>query len=198
MRTEYAYIRHYVQKIWDEFQDTVDMVLHLGMADGWDFYSMEAGAFKEGFTSTFWNPREEKYGYYMIPDVAGKTINDLTRSEGRGLWSDAPVGLTTTVNVRKAVETCMQVLNPAEESDSDAKKRIIEVRPHYEAGPYCCGFIYYESLATCWRRGLKTRVMFSHVPGDSDRESLERGKDVVLAMIGAVCQQIVGNVGREK
>ena len=183
--------------MWDEFQGTVDMVLHLGMADGWDFYSMEEHAFKEGFTSTFWSARGEKQEYYMTHDDVGKTIKDLKRSEGRDMWSDAPMGLTTTINVNKAVVSCMQVLNPGDESDSDAKKRIIKVKPHHEAGPYCCGFIYYESLATCWRRGLKTKVMFCHVPGDSDQESLERGRDVVLAMIGAVSLQIVDNVGRE-
>lgn len=50
----------------------------------------------------------------------------------------------------------------------------------------------YESLGTCWRRGLKTDVLFYHVPAEIDMHSLETGRDVVLSIIGAACGQVGG------
>jgi pyroglutamyl-peptidase len=66
----------------------------------------------------------------------------------------------------------------------------MSIVPHLEAGSYCCGFIYYESLATCWKRGLNTKVIFTHVPGWRDPERLGRGADVICAIIGSACKQI--------
>jgi len=45
----------------------------------------------------------------------------------------------------------------------EKEKIKVDVISHGEAG-YACGLINYESLATCRRRKLNTRVMFCHVP----------------------------------
>ena len=61
-------------------------------------------------------------------------------------------------------------------------------------GRTAVGFIYYESLATCWTMGVDTKVLFKHVPWEVDRASLERGTDAVSAIIGAVCIQVFDSV----
>ena len=193
VRTEYAHIRQYVQKLWADFGQKVDLVLHLGMADGWSFYTMERCAFKEGFSSSWWSPREANESYYLGLDDAGKTIRDMTYSEGKDLWENSPMGLQTTVDVDKTVSMCMEVLNKTKGDMNPTgmkNEKRVDIRPHHEAGPFCCGFIYYESLATCRREGLKTKVMFCHVPGESDQQTLDTGRDVVVAMIGSICTQL--------
>jgi len=77
VKTEYAYIRSFVQKLWDEYEDQVDLVIHLGMADGWEHYTIEQYGYNEKFTSTWWSEREEKEGYYLILDDKGETVRDI-------------------------------------------------------------------------------------------------------------------------
>ena len=162
-------------------------MLHLGMAAGWEFYSIERYAYKAGFTSTWWGKSGEGEGYYnKTRDVKGKTAKDISESEGRDQWLDAPMGLETSVDVDKVVTVAAGSFDGNRGVGREAK-----ILPHHEGGTYCCGFIYYESLATCWKRGLKTKVLFSHVPGWTDDKSLEMGREAVLAIIGAACEQIV-------
>lgn len=71
----------------------------------------------------------------MIKDVEGKTVEDA----GPNPWGeDVPMGLCTGLNVDELVEEASKVLKTAFGRD---------VRAHEDAGTYCCGFIYYESLA---------------------------------------------------
>lgn len=49
--TEYAKIRQYVKRLWDEQGEDVDLIYHLGMADGWNHYTIERRAYGEGFSS---------------------------------------------------------------------------------------------------------------------------------------------------
>lgn len=71
----------------------------------------------------------------MIKDAAGKTVQDA----GPNPWGEeVPIGLGTGLNVDDVVENAGKVLKTAFGRD---------VRAHEDAGTYCCGFIYYESLA---------------------------------------------------
>ncbi|MCJ1473935.1 hypothetical protein MMC13_002591 [Lambiella insularis] len=191
VKTEYAYIRRYIQELYDSHGETVDLVLHLGMADGWNFYTVEQCAYKEGFTCSWWGRAAQEEGfYYGVKDYAGKTAKDITEAEGKDLWCDAPVGLAPKMNVKRVAKTAQVALRTGGRGSRDRPYRKPKVRAHRDAGDYCCGFIFYESLATCWGRGLKTDVLFCHVPGESDRRNLETGRDVVLAIIGAACVQM--------
>jgi pyroglutamyl-peptidase len=177
--------------MWDEYADKVDAVIHIGMANGWNFYSVEERAFREGMTSTWWSPIEEEKGYYMIPDDVGKVVKDISEEGGKGMWEGMPMGLATKVNVQRVVADVMRVVNFRDDKEKKGKQKIqVQVAPHFEAGSYMCGFIYYESLATIRKRKLDTKVMFCHVPGWEDSERLERGADVICAVIGAICKQI--------
>lgn len=61
-------------------------------------------------TSTWWSAREDKDGYYMRPDNAGKTVKDINEGWER-LWEDMPLGLTPRVNVQRVVADAMSVVN---------------------------------------------------------------------------------------
>lgn len=162
------------------------------MADGWEWYSVEERAFNERFTSDWWDEEAEK-GYYLLPDLAGKTVRDITKEEGKGMWDDMPLGLKAAkLSLRILVDDVKKVVNydPEAEESGKGRKMKIDVISHDEAGNFGCGFIFYESLATCRRRKLNTRAVFCHVPGWKEPERLERGADFVCAVIGAVCRQI--------
>jgi pyroglutamyl-peptidase len=175
--------------MWDEYAETVDAVIHLGQAVGFEFYTVEERAFNEKFTSTWGGATEEMEGYYLTPDGVGKTVRDIGVHEGRGMWDDVPMGLATRVDVPTIIDDVMGTIN-SEDVREGEKKMVLKVVPHFEAGPYGCGYTFYESLATCWKRKLDNKVLFCHVPGWADEERLKRGADVVCAIIGAVCKQI--------
>ncbi|KAH7413381.1 hypothetical protein BKA64DRAFT_660914 [Cadophora sp. MPI-SDFR-AT-0126] len=185
VKTEYAYIRSYTKTLHAESQKTnnLDAIVHLGMADGWEWYTVEERAFKEGMSSTWWG-ESAKEGYYMVLDDAGETVLDI-KGEDEGMWKGSPMGLVTGVDVEKVVGDAKRAVNA-----EDEEKLKIQIIPHFEAGNYGCGFIYYESLATCLKRKLDTKVVFCHVPGWRDEMRLKRGADVVCAIIGAICDQI--------
>ena len=190
--SEYAQIRRFVREMWDEHGQELDLVLHLGMADGWEWFTIEGYAFKEGFTSDFDSSTRHQEGYYHILDDAGKTVSDITKSEGKGVWDALPVGLAPNINVDQAVQDATRLLKKedADRTSVPASERNPDVIAHHEAGDYCCGFIYYESLANCKTRGVDTRVVFTHVPGWRDSKRLEGGSHAVCAIIGSVCLQI--------
>lgn len=192
--TEYAQIRRFVHDMWDEHGEDLDVVLHLGMADGWEWFAIERYAFKEGFTSDFDTSLGLKRGYYTMLDDAGKTAEDITKEEGRGIWDVLPVGLTTNVDVDRAVRDVKRLLHKEERDDEMVSLPVSKGNPdviaHHEAGAYCCGFIYYESLASRKTRGLDTKVIFTHVPGWRDNRRLAKGANAVCAIIGAACLQI--------
>jgi hypothetical protein len=80
----------------------------------------------------------------MIKDAEGKTVEDA----GPNPWGEeVPMGLGTGFDVDELVENASKVLKTAFGRD---------VRAHEDAGTYCCGFIYYESLAN--------KVKFSQSP----------------------------------
>ncbi|MCJ1379246.1 hypothetical protein MMC17_002346 [Xylographa soralifera] len=215
IRVEYAYIRQYIQKLYDEYEDTVHLMLHLGMADGWDFYTVERFAYQEGFTSSWSGAARTGKGYYcQLEDEAGKTAEDITEAEGKGMWLNMPMGLGPSLDVDGVAKKSMEILKLGEKEtnlavhesstgcvDHTASQntrpdltpiKSANVVPHHEAGSYCCGFIYYESLATSLkRRKRKTNVLFSHVPGESDERSLQTGRDAVLAVIGAASELMI-------
>ncbi|KAK2806730.1 hypothetical protein FQN50_005725 [Emmonsiellopsis sp. PD_5] len=58
-----------------------------------------------------------------------------------------------------------------------------DVRLSEDAGRYLCEFIFYTSLAQAWREGRDRSVVFLHVPGQTDEESVEEGKEVAVALV---------------
>jgi pyroglutamyl-peptidase len=129
----------------------------------------------------------------VVPDAEGKTVRDISKKGGKGMWDDIPLGLEAAgLNIRIFVDDVKKVVNYETDDKGKGKEKIkVDVISHDEAG-YACGFINYESLATCRRRKLNTRVVFCHVPEwkeeeeEEEEERLERDADFVCAVVGAV------------
>lgn len=170
------------------------------MANGWDFVSVERRAFRQGFSSDWWGggssagSRKEVKAYYTMPDNSGQTVQDA----GACPWEDVPLGLGTEVDVDGVVEGANERLESLdrgeetqEEEEGKGRGKKVVVKPHHEAGSYCCGFLYYESLANRWVKGTRGQVMFCHVPGETDKKSLEGARDAIVAIIASAAELLV-------
>lgn len=63
-----------------------------------------------------------------------------------------------------------------------------DVRISEDAGRYLCDFIYYSSLAHLTKKEEKRRVVFLHVPVDSNTEAIKTGTEVTIELIRALVQ----------
>lgn len=137
-----------------------DVVLHIGMASGRAYYTLETRAPRDGYTAK---------------DVDGETMSEDT------LWKDeyrAPETLHTSFDTDDVWRRWKAGL-----PDED-------LRPSDDPGRYLCGFMYYTSLVEYWRHGgadqSKRPVMFLHVPGGYSDDDLESGRKVTLGLIEAL------------
>jgi len=160
-------VRELVPKLWDgngegegAKRPKIDYMLHIGMAAGRNFYSVEKCGHRDG---------------YAIPDVDGKLCEDKKRSEGKKwVWEGCPEKIVTDVDIDDVWRRWRCELPD------------VDIRPSDDAGRYLCDFIYYSSLAQLWKRGEERRVAFLHVPVDSDEEAISRGKEVTIELIRAL------------
>lgn len=73
------------------------------------------------------------------------------------------------------------------DTDSDTgTNQDIDIRLSNDSGGYLCEFIYYASLAHALRSGRDRGVVFLHVPGWTDEQSVEKGRDVAVALVKAL------------
>lgn len=180
-------MRDFVKKLHEEYADKVDLILHIGMANGWNHVTVEQGAYRQDMSSSWWGDLAEE-GYYLKVDDAGQTVKDLKSMP----WTNVPMGLRTALNAEKIAQMAMLSQTMAGfghelpiNGTSVRELTKVPIKMHDEAGPYLCGFIYYESMATCFVNNRRANVLFCHVPGETDEESLRRGRDAVVAIIGA-------------
>ncbi|PSN62781.1 peptidase C15, pyroglutamyl peptidase I-like protein [Corynespora cassiicola Philippines] len=123
-----------------------DIILHIGLAAGRTYYTLERGAHARG--------------YGAIPDVDGRRFAD---DEAEATFPRAlfPPVLHTSFAVEDVVARWEDDLRPAAE---EARKKP-DVRPSPDAGNFMCGFIYYNSLAHYFSLDEAHRpVAFLHVP----------------------------------
>jgi pyrrolidone-carboxylate peptidase len=64
----------------------------------------------------------------------------------------------------------------------------VDIRVSEDAGRYLCDFIYFSSLAYLTKKEEERRVVFLHVPVDSDEAALNTGTEVALELIRAMVQ----------
>lgn len=137
-----------------------DIVLHIGLAAGRTFYTLERGA--------------HRTGYGVIPDVDGKRFpDDLAKQQ----WPNLPPILKTGFKAEDVWRRWRSnLLNPD-----------VDVRPSEDAGNFMCGFIYYTSMAQFYKEKDDERpVMFLHVPDLPTKEDMEQGREVTCALIRAL------------
>lgn len=171
-----------------------DIVLHIGLDTGRDYYALEASA-----------PRD---GYHQIPDNERRVF---TKAEGKGRWGKLGEKLTTTIDREDVLRRVHAELvrnsgsgksAPGARKDhrKDARKGAARshkespedrIRPSDDVGSFICGFVYYTSLA--WYASLngvggERPVVFLHVPSCREEEQLEEGARIVTALARALAE----------
>lgn len=199
VRVDYDYIRQFCRRLHGNAKDeqilgdhddgiakphpdAIDLYLHIGMANGMDYVTVERQAYRQDFSSTWWDRWQRPSGrlYYTSPDETGKTVDDA----GPCPWFDAkvPIGLAPDFDIDTIVGSAKKLLTAGVPFRRD-KREPIELKSHIEAGNYGCGFIYYESLANRFVQQKRKNVLFCHVPGELDKVSLEKARDAIVAVI---------------
>lgn len=170
-----------------------DIILHIGLAAGRDFYTLEKGAHSRGFGA--------------IPDVDGKRFPD-DRAEKKFPRSKFPRTLHTSFDTDDVVERWQQNLGYSKSAttslDEQQKSNLLaDVRISQDAGNFLCGFIYLNSLAHYFELKEDERpVAFLHVPDLSrSKEQLDVGREVAIALIKALVESrrqmgVVDGTGR--
>lgn len=174
IRVAYDEVRDLIPKLHQEYTDTVDIVLHIGMASGRKFYALERYGHRDGYDKN--------------KDLDGKMP---CADEGKTTFADCPATMTTSLDYENVLLNWQVNLLGIPENQPGCGA---EARPSEDAGHYLCDYIYFNSLAHCGRRsgvmeggGDKARpVLFLHVPAESDRDMIEKGKEVTVALIRAI------------
>jgi len=170
----YKSVRELVPKLWEGKK--IDYMVHIGMATGRRFYSVERRGHRDG---------------YKMKDVNGEFLEDLDREEKHQTWAGMPYELQSSCNIDDIWRRWRVALQ-----DTD-------VRVSEDAGRYLCDFIYFSSLAHLEKHGEEKRVVFFHVPVDVDEKSIQTGIDTIVELIRAMVQSgrmrnLVGNEGNSK
>ena len=174
IRVCYEEVREFVPILHESYLGTVDIVLHIGMASGRNFYTAELYGHRDGYTKN--------------KDLDGRT---LPVDDGLIHFGDCPAMMTTSLDYDEVLTKWKANLLSLPESSPGHSA---DCRPSEDAGHYLCDYIYYNSLAWFGRRSGKLDggkasdrpVLFLHVPAESDPETIEKGTQVTLALIEAM------------
>jgi len=152
-----------------------DIILHIGLAAGRNFFALEQGAHGRGFDK--------------IPDVDGGRFPDA-EAEKRFPSSKYPTALTTSFDTSDVLARWKANLSSASVEDVAEGNELPDVRISTDAGNFLCGFIYYNSLAHYFSiKGDYRPVAFMHVPDLSHDEAKQReGWDVAIGLIKALVE----------
>jgi pyroglutamyl-peptidase len=152
-----------------------DIILHIGLAAGRTFYTLEQGSHGRG--------------YGKIPDVDGEKFLD-DDAEARFPSEIFPPVLQTSFDTADALMRWRNNLGYPDPESEVLRGRAPDVRISPDAGNFMCGFIYYNSLAHYFEKKEDERpVAFLHVPDLSDSdEKLDVGREVAVALIKALVE----------
>jgi pyrrolidone-carboxylate peptidase len=60
-----------------------------------------------------------------------------------------------------------------------------------DVGTYVCGFVYYTSLEYFWKKGGgEMPVVFMHVPSLPEKDDVEKGVKVAVALVKGIAESI--------
>lgn len=178
IRVCYESVRELVPKLHESYIDSVDLVLHIGMASGREYYTVEEMGHRDG--------------YYKSKDLDGKT---LPEDDGLLRFADCPVNMTSSLDYAAVLRRWQSIVVGLPENSPGFGA---DCRPSNDAGNYLCDYIYFNSLAWYGRQsgsltgGMASDrpVLFLHVPADSDEQALAKGTDVAVALIEAMVEEL--------
>lgn len=152
-----------------------DIILHIGLAAGRPYFTLEQGAHGRGFDK--------------IPDVDGQRFSD-SRAEQKWPADKIPTKLKTSFNTSDVVSRWRGFLGYKSVDGNAAIEELPDVRPSPDAGNFLCGFTYFNSLAHYYIIKEDERpVAFLHVPDlSSSEEKLREGWEVTVALIKALVE----------
>ncbi|KAJ4348488.1 uncharacterized protein N0V89_009864 [Didymosphaeria variabile] len=152
-----------------------DIILHIGLAAGRTFYTLEQGSHGRG--------------YGKIPDVDGQRFLDED-AEARFPKDIFPPVLHTSFDTADVLVRWREGLGHPHLEAGLLLGAAPDVRISPDAGNFMCGFIYYNSLAHYFEKKEDERpVAFMHVPDLSGSdEKLAVGRDVAIALIKALVE----------
>ena len=176
IRVSYHEVRKLVPVLHETLHGVVDLVLHIGMASGRDHYTAEMYAHRDGYSKN-----KDLDGEMLLPE------------DGLVHFGDCPAMMTTALDCEEVLRRWHASLStvPIDSPAFGADCQLSE-----DAGHYLCDYIYFNSLAWFGRRSGKLDggkasdrpVLFLHVPAESDALTLEKGRDVTIALIGAMVE----------
>ncbi|KAI1776499.1 peptidase [Hypoxylon cercidicola] len=169
VRVNYEVVRGLVPTLWDDPEQKVDYVIHIGMAGPQHVYSIERRGHRDG---------------YDKQDVDGQLLGDEQRRRREGdqwIWHGVPEELLTDLDLDQIYKRWV------ERSPDDLRLQVSE-----DAGHYLCDFIYFSSLAHLYKQQRLPKVVFFHVPLHPDQESIDRGRELALQLIRSIVEVGVG------
>lgn len=172
IRVAYDSVRALVPALLSSYVDTVDLVLHIGMASGRAHYSLERLAHRDGYSKN--------------ADVDGKR---LPPNAGDLDFPDCKHILTTTLEYDEVLAGWQRNL-----CESPGSPPLVPAEESNDPGHYLCDYIYFNSLAWFARRNQQVSdgrvedrpVLFLHVPGESDPVTLRKGATATTALLRAM------------
>lgn len=109
-------------------------------------------------------------------------------------FGKSPARLDSSFTIDEVVDKWkVNVKMSAGKGKGKGKGKECEIKASNDVGSYVCGFVYYASLEWYWRRDGsqgKRRVVFLHVPmlvGDAE---LQKGREIVVALIKALIESM--------
>lgn len=169
IRVAYNDVRTIVPALLSSYVETVDLVLHIGMASGRPHYSLERLAHRDGYSKN--------------ADVDGKR---LAPDAGEVDFPDCKHILTTTLEYDEVLSGWQRNLISA-----PGLPPLVPTEESNDPGHYLCDYIYFNSLAWFARRNQQVSdgrvedrpVLFLHVPGESDAVTLRKGVVATTALL---------------
>jgi pyroglutamyl-peptidase len=162
VRVAYKTVRPLIPKLWESRK--IDYMIHIGMASGRKYYSVERRGHRDG---------------YIMKDVDQEFLGDAERRKLEGkdwIWYGLPEEIQSDTDIDD-IWRRWKIALPG-----------LDIRVSEDAGRYLCDFIYYSSLAYLTKKEEERRVVFLHVPVDSDETSVRTGVDITLELIRAIIQ----------
>lgn len=188
-------------------QDEYDLVLHIGVFDGREFFAIEQSSSKTA---------DMDWGYQNSKDHANETF---TVQEQNAAWADQPTRLEPDLDLHQIVDLWQEktsditlppidtgssvqsastarvpakvaldnVFHPSVLSQMRAADQGDDVQWSDNVGTFLCAFIYYTGLVEAGKKGSRD-LTFMHVPYLKTEEQISAGVDITIELLNSMVE----------